>query len=96
MSSPARVARLHTVDLLAAYGAFVTALAVGRAQRSARLRAARRFLDAHPSLEAWMTRPTPARLTEVHRLKAWPFLSWCLVEGHVRADLELLLAKPGG
>jgi site-specific recombinase XerD len=96
MSSPARIARPHTVDLLAAYGEFVTALAVGRAQRWARLRAARLFLNAHPNLEAWMTRPTPARLTDMRRLKAWPFLSWCLVEGHVRADLELLLAKPGG
>ena len=40
--------------------------------------------------------PTPARLADLHRLKAWPFLTWLLVEGHLQSDLELLLAKPGG
>lgn len=42
-----------------------------------------------------MTRPTPARLPDLHRARAWP-LSWCLVDGHLRGDVELLVAKPGG
>src|SRR5512144_211940 len=41
-------------------------------------------------------RSTTARLTDLHRLKAWPFLSWCFVQGHLVPDLELLLAKPAG
>jgi hypothetical protein len=43
-----------------------------------------------------MGRPTPQRLVDLHRAKAWPLLSWCFIEGHLRPDLELLLAKPGG
>jgi hypothetical protein len=43
-----------------------------------------------------MRRPTPQRMADLHRAKAWPFISWCVVAGHLRADLELLLAKPGG
>ena len=38
----------------------------------------------------------PARLTDLHRLKAWPFVSWCFVQRHLVPDVELLLAKPGG
>ena len=43
-----------------------------------------------------MRRPTPARLTDLHRLKAWPFVSWCFVQRHLVPDVELLLAKPAG
>ena len=82
--------------LLAGYDTFVDGLVVSAGQRWARRRAARRFLDEHPDLVAWMELPTPTRLRDLHRSKGWPFLSWCLVEGHLHADLELLLAKPGG
>jgi len=55
------------------------------------------LLAWHPDLTAWMARPTPARLADVRRAGAWPFLCWCFVEGHLRPDLDLLLAKsPGG
>jgi integrase len=83
-------------DLLTSYGEFVDALPVGKSQRWARRRAARSFLAEHHDLDAWMALPTRTRLRDLHRFKAWPLLSWCLIEDHVRADLELLLAKPGG
>lgn len=40
--------------------------------------------------------PPRARLADLHRGKAWPFLAWCFVHRHLEPDLELLLAKPGG
>ena len=36
------------------------------------------------------------RLADLHRLQAWPLLTWLFVEGRVAPDLELMLAKPGG
>lgn len=84
------------VDLLARYELHVAGLPMDPSARWARLRAARDFLADHPDLEAWMRRPTPARLVDLHRRKAWPFASWCFVEEHLRPDLELLLAKTGG
>lgn len=87
----------QVADLLGGYREhLVSAMAVTTGGRAARLRAARRFLVEHPDLPAWMRRPLPARLADLHRTKAWPFLSWCLVEGRLRPDLELLLGKPGG
>lgn len=43
-----------------------------------------------------MDRPTSARLADLHRFKAWPLFTWLVIEGRLRPDLELLLAKPGG
>lgn len=83
-------------DLLAAYLVDVDTLPVDKGVRFARRRAARLMLDRHPDLGAWMRRSTPARLADLHRLKAWPFLSWCFVHRHLAPDLELLLAKPAG
>jgi integrase len=82
--------------LLEAYRAHIAELAMDAASRWARLRAAEAFLAANPDLPAWRPRPLPARLRDLHRAKAWPFMSWCLIEGHLRPDLELLLGKPGG
>jgi hypothetical protein len=84
------------VDLLAAYQRRVAGLPINHGCRSARLRGARRLLARHPDLGAWMTRPTPARLADLHRADAWPFVVWCFVASHLRPDAELLLAKPGG
>ena len=47
-------------------------------------------------LREWMTRPTPARLADIHRTGAWTFLAWCFTEGYLRPDLDLLLAKLPG
>jgi len=84
------------VDLLAAYQRHVACLPINDGCRYARRRAARRFLARHPDLRVWMTRATPARLLDLHRADAWPFVVWCFVEQHLRPDAELLLAKPGG
>ena len=84
------------VDVLGDYDRFVDALDIHPHQRWMRRSAARSFLARHPDLRAWMTRPTPARLTDLHRAKAWPFLTWLVIDGRLRPDLELLLAKPAG
>lgn len=84
------------VDLLAAYARSVDRLAVTAGHRAQRRRSARLFLERHGDPAAWMTRPTAARVADLHRLKAWPFFTWLVLEGHLQPDLELLLAKPGG
>ena len=84
------------VALLDAYASYVAGLAITTGARVNRQRAAGRFLARHPDPAAWMRRPTPQRMADLHRAKAWPFISWCFVTDHLRADLELLLAKPGG
>ncbi len=50
----------------------------------------------YPHLREWLSRPTPARLADLKRTGAWPFLSWCFAEGHLTPDLDLLLAKDPG
>lgn len=83
--------------LLEAYALHVAGLALRPHAALTRMKAARLLTErANGDLALWMRRPTDARLAELHRLKAWPFLSWLLVQGHLGADLELLLAKPGG
>lgn len=83
-------------DFLDAYDDHVTDLAVSEGSRFARRRAARRFLEHHPDLEVWLVRSTPTRLVDLSRDKAWPFVVWAAVAGHLHVDVELLLAKPGG
>jgi hypothetical protein len=43
-----------------------------------------------------MRRPTVARLADLKRTGAWPFVSWCFAEGRLIPDLDLLLAKTPG
>lgn len=83
-------------DLFGDYVDFVDSLGVNSAQRSQRKIAARRFLARHGNPDVWMQRPTPVRLVDLHRLKAWPWLTWLMIDRRVRPDLELLLAKPPG
>jgi integrase len=85
-----------TASLLAAYDAYVAQLPVGDGPRYERRRSARRFLQQHPDPVRWMRRPAPARLADLHRADAWPFVTWCFTEGRLQPDLELLLAKPSG
>ncbi|MHB8290657.1 MAG: tyrosine-type recombinase/integrase [Acidimicrobiales bacterium] len=86
----------HGVDLLADYDDYVDTLMVNASCRWVRQHGARALLRHHPDLEAWMTRSTPARLSDLHRAEAWPFVVWCFVTGRLRPDAEILLAKPGG
>lgn len=96
MTASLAVAGPDLPDLLHAYFDHVAGLGIGETSRWARRRAARRFLDHHPDLEAWLARPTPARVSDLHREKAWPFVVWAAVAGRLGVDAELLLAKPGG
>jgi integrase len=82
--------------LLAAYAEHVGGLAIGPDAKRIRRRAAERLLGWHPDLAGWMARPTPARLADLRRSGAWPFVTWCLVEGRLAPDLDLLLAKTPG
>lgn len=95
MTAPSR-ALSSDDDVMAAYAAHVAGLAIGEGSRHARHLAARRFLERHPDLGTWMARPTPARVADLHRMKAWPFVVWAAVAGPLHVDVELLLAKPGG
>ena len=82
---------------LDAYDDHVAALPISNCQRAARVTAAHRLTGrAGDDLAGWMARPTGSRLADLHRFKAWPFLSWLLVTERIAADLELLLAKPAG
>jgi len=84
-------------DLLVGYAEHVQGLAINPDAKRIRRRAAEQLLAWHPDLTAWMARPTNARLTDLRRASAWPFVCWCFIEGHLRPDLDLLVAKiPGG
>lgn len=96
MTAAAAALRPAMPGWLEGYAFHVAGLAIESSARSARLKAARLLTDRTADLAVWMRGPTAGRLAELHRTKAWPYLSWLLVEGHVPADLELLLAKPGG
>ena len=83
-------------DLLVDYARFVAGLAIGPDAKRHRRNAAAALLDAHPDPMAWMRRLTPARLADLDRTRAWSFVTWCFVEGVLRPDLDLLLAKTPG
>lgn len=83
-------------NLLEDYIEHVNGLPLQHAVKSDRIRSARKLLNHHPDLVAWMQRPTPARLLDLHRCKAWPFVTWAAVHRKVKVDAELLLCKPGG
>ncbi len=98
MNAPAAVTlrRQGAPDLLVAYAAVVAELPVNPDARRIRRNGAARLLAMHPQLAAWMSRPTPARLADIKRTGAWPFLTWCFAEGHLMPDLDLLVAKDPG
>jgi hypothetical protein len=98
VSAPAVVTlrRQGAPDLLVAYAEAVAQLPIGADAKRQRRNAAQRLLVVHPSLSEWLSRPTPARLADLKRTGAWSFLTWCFVEGHLRPDLDLLLARLPG
>ena len=84
-------------DILVGYAEYVQGLGIGPDAKRNRRNAAKALLAIHPDLDVWMTRPTPARLADLKRSGAWPFLCWCFLEGRLQPDLDLLVAKtPGG
>ena len=98
MNAPAVVTlrRQGAPDLLITYAEAVAQLPIGPDAKRHRRNTAHRLLALHPSLTDWMSRPTPARLADLERTAAWSFLTWCFVEGHLRPDLDLLLARLPG
>lgn len=83
-------------QLLAGHAEYVASLPCRAQAKRLRCRGAETLLAAHPDLQEWMTRPVAARLAEVRRLGAWPFLSWGFAVGAVVPDLELLAGKGRG
>jgi hypothetical protein len=98
MSVPAAVAleAADAPDVLVAYARFVAGLTIGPDAKRVRRNAAASLLDAHPDPGAWMQRPTPARLADLRRTQAWSLVTWCLLEGLLEPDLDLLVAKTPG
>jgi integrase len=95
----AAVARVATPDdhpLVRGCVAHCRSLPVSDRALRDRLRLARRFLEHHPDLDAWMARRLPARLADLRRIRAWPLISYALLAGRVRVDLDLLVAKDLG
>jgi site-specific recombinase XerD len=88
--------RHRAPNLLIAYAEAVAQLPINPDAKRLRRNAAIRLLTIHPRLVEWMARPTPARLADLKRTGAWPFLTWCFVEGSLRPDLDLLVAKNPG
>lgn len=85
-----------TQRLLTRYTSHVAALRISPDAKRLRRRAAERLTDVHPDLWAWLSRPTPARLADLSRSKAWPMICWAWVAGRLPVDLDLMLAKRQG
>jgi integrase len=96
VSALATLQAAEAPDVLIDYARFVADLPIGPDAKRLRRNAARRLLDAHPDLTAWMLRATPARLADLARSGAWSFITWCFLEGALTPDLDLLLAKTPG
>jgi len=92
----ARVATPADHPLLSGYVAHCQALQVSDRALRDRLRLARQFLARHPDLDAWMARPLDARLADLRRIRAWSLVSYAVLAGHVRVDIDLLVAKDLG
>ena len=87
---------LATQRLLADYRAHVARLAVSRDAKRLRERSAEQLIALHPDLSAWLRRPTPARLADLQRSRAWPLLCWAAVHAGLPLDVDLILAKRQG
>lgn len=82
--------------LIVGYAEFCQALSLSDRALRDRLRLARRFLEVHPDLTAWMARPLDARLADLARIRAWPLVTYAILTARVPVDLELLVAKDLG
>jgi hypothetical protein len=81
---------------MAGYQAFVGSLDRSPQGKRLRRRAAEVFLAHFGDLATWMERSTPARLVDLDRTKAWPFVTWCFVTGAVVPDVDLIGAQASG
>lgn len=86
-----------TAGLVEVYADHQHLLGGSRDYRRDRVRAAERFLDAHPDLDVWMDRPLAVRLVDLARWDlAWPLVGFAVLTGRCRADADLLFAKNFG
>lgn len=83
-------------DLADGYDRFVDRLSCAAQAKRLRRAAARRFLARWADLDEWMHRPTAARLHDLARTDAWPFVTWAFVTGVVVPDADLLAARTRG
>jgi hypothetical protein len=88
--------RGDTGVLISEFAAYSSTLGLSASALELRLRLAQRFVGAHPDLGAWMSRTADARVTDLARIKAWPFVSWVILTSGVPTDIEFLLAKHAG
>ncbi len=77
------------------YLLFVEELSCSAQAKRIRRDAARCFLERFDDLAQWMRRSTAARSVDLDRTRAWPFVTWCIIEGHIKADLDLLATRTG-
>lgn len=84
------------LSLEASYRRFVATMTCGQQGKRLRIVGMERFLACWPDIDQWMTRPTAARLVDIRRADAWPFLTWCFANGYVRPDVDLLAARANG
>ena len=93
---PVRVDEASTAMIDVGYRSFVAALDCAYRGKRLRLLGYEKFIGRFDDLNAWMQRPTPARLDDVNRTSAWPFISWCFASGTVRPDVDLLATRSKG
>lgn len=86
----------HARGPLNDYRHFVASLRCTAQAKLLRRHAAECFTERFADLEVWMARSTPARLVDLERTKAWPFLTWCFVSGVLVPDVDLLAARGSG
>jgi hypothetical protein len=84
-------------DLIDAYAACHHVLGGTPEYQRSRLRAAHRFLTAHPDLTVWMTRPIDDRLADMSGgTSMWPLVTFAMVSTRVQADADFLVVKGFG
>ena len=83
-------------EALNAFEAYSSTLGRSDSAVEIRVRLAKRFLAAHPDLSCWSQRPVAARLVDLERIKAWPFVAWMILRGDIATDVEFLLVKHAG
>jgi hypothetical protein len=88
--------RAATRQLLSDYTSHVRGLTINPDDRRLRRRAAESLTAAYPDLWVWLRRPTQARLADLGRSRAWPFICWAWVNGRLPVDLDLMLGKGHG
>lgn len=96
IAEPLPSGEITSTRVLDRYLDYVGGLDCVQQAKSLRRRGAERFLDHFADLDAWMLRPTRARLEDAYRSDAWPFLCWCFAVGRLHADVDLIAAQAHG